>query len=348
MVKQTTRQSNTAHPSMYIYMYIFMFNSENQSENVCLLFSSPRVMGSLLSAYLLTQSPPHSSPFPHSPVLPRDDPISERLLELAHDLAIRLLPAFENTATGIPHPRVRAHMYTCTSWRLHNSPLPPSLPPPPHPLPPFTLHSSPQVNLCRGVPADGSTETCTSGAGTLSVEFTLLSRLLGDPTYERLARRAVRALWDRRHPGTGLVGEHGSAHFSLLMPTLSLLSLPLLTPSPLSLSSLPLLSPSPLSLSSLPLLSPSPLSLSSLTLPLLSPSPLSFPLLSPSPLSLSSLPLLFLSLSSLPLLFPSPPPHFSHSPRQCDQHPLGSVDRQDEWSGGRHRLILRVPTKGDQ
>lgn len=41
----------------------------------------------------------------------------------------------------------------------------------------------------------------------MSVEFTLLSRLVGDPTYENLARRAVRALWDKRHPVTGLVGE---------------------------------------------------------------------------------------------------------------------------------------------
>ena len=65
----------------------------------------------------------------------------------------------------------------------------------------------PQVNLCTGVPVDGSPETCTAGAGTLSVEFTLLSRLVGDPTYENLARRAVRALWDKRHPATGLVGE---------------------------------------------------------------------------------------------------------------------------------------------
>jgi hypothetical protein len=28
------------------------------------------------------------------------------LLHMAHDLAARLLPAFENTTTGIPHPRV--------------------------------------------------------------------------------------------------------------------------------------------------------------------------------------------------------------------------------------------------
>ena len=41
------------------------------------------------------------------------------------------------------------------------------------------------------------------------MEFMLLSRLIGDPTYENLARRAIRALWDRRHPGTGLVGEEG-------------------------------------------------------------------------------------------------------------------------------------------
>ena len=40
------------------------------------------------------------------------------------------------------------------------------------------------------------------------MEFTLLSRLIGDPMYENLARRAVRALWDRRHPVTGLVGEY--------------------------------------------------------------------------------------------------------------------------------------------
>ena len=54
---------------------------------------------------------------------------------------------------------------------------------------------------------DGSQETCTAGGGTLTLEFTLLSRLLGDPVYEHLARRAVRALWDRRHKNTGLVGQ---------------------------------------------------------------------------------------------------------------------------------------------
>ena len=56
---------------------------------------------------------------------------------------------------------------------------------------------------------DGTLETCTAGAGSLSVEFTLLSRLLGDPVYESLARRSTRALWERRHKHTGLVGRGG-------------------------------------------------------------------------------------------------------------------------------------------
>lgn len=64
-----------------------------------------------------------------------------------------------------------------------------------------------QVNLCHGIPEDAVVESCTAGAGTLTMEFTLLSRLLGDPVYENVARRAVRALWERRHRHTGLVGE---------------------------------------------------------------------------------------------------------------------------------------------
>ena len=73
----------------------------------------------------------------------------------------------------------------------------------------ISLYAPVQVNLCTGVPVGGAMETCTAGAGSLSVEFTLLSRLVGDPTYEKLARRSVRALWDKRHPTTGLVGELG-------------------------------------------------------------------------------------------------------------------------------------------
>ncbi len=36
------------------------------------------------------------------------DGYDNELLHLAHDLANRLLPAFDNTTTGLPHPRVRS------------------------------------------------------------------------------------------------------------------------------------------------------------------------------------------------------------------------------------------------
>ena len=64
-----------------------------------------------------------------------------------------------------------------------------------------------QVRLSEGVPEDCINETCTSGAGTLVLEFGLLSRLLGDPIYESYARRAVRRLWEYRSNITGLLGE---------------------------------------------------------------------------------------------------------------------------------------------
>ena len=60
----------------------------------------------------------------------------------------------------------------------------------------------------HGVPVDSVNETCTAGAGSLLVEFGVLSRLLNDPTYESLARRANRALWNLRDKETGLFGIH--------------------------------------------------------------------------------------------------------------------------------------------
>ena len=91
------------------------------------------------------------------------------LLTMAHDLAIRLLPAFENTATGLPFPR---------------------------------------VNLLRGI-LDGTivNETNVAGAGSLLLEFGVLSRLLGDDIFERLARRANERLFESRDPQTGLLGN---------------------------------------------------------------------------------------------------------------------------------------------
>ena len=57
-------------------------------------------LGSLLSAHLIITDP--KQPFGKM-ALPNYD---GELLSLAHDLAARLLPAFDDTATGIPFPRV--------------------------------------------------------------------------------------------------------------------------------------------------------------------------------------------------------------------------------------------------
>jgi len=68
-----------------------------------------------------------------------------------------------------------------------------------------------------GVPVNGSTHTCTAGAGSLVLEFGLLSRLVGDPVFEMKARRAVKVLWDHRDPVTGLVGMQFRACAIILM-----------------------------------------------------------------------------------------------------------------------------------
>lgn len=71
-----------------------------------------RVLGSLLSAHLLIKDPEK----PFGPIAPEE--YSGELLELAHNLAARLLPAFENTSTGLPHPRVRrSEVHGTWTWQ---------------------------------------------------------------------------------------------------------------------------------------------------------------------------------------------------------------------------------------
>jgi len=65
-------------------------------------------------------------------------------LRLAEDLGNRLLPAFE-TPTGIPYSR---------------------------------------INLMHGILKGETIETCTAGAGTLLLEFGVLSRLTGESKFE--------------------------------------------------------------------------------------------------------------------------------------------------------------------
>lgn len=63
-----------------------------------------------------------------------------------------------------------------------------------------------QVNLMTGLVDGSRNDTSTAGAGSLSLEFGILSRLIGDPVYERVSRRAVKSLWDKRNNVTGLLG----------------------------------------------------------------------------------------------------------------------------------------------
>lgn len=124
--------------------------------------STIRVMGGLLAAHMIAiDNTNRFGPF----FMPDYD---GELLTLAHDLAGRLLPAFEGTATGIPYTR---------------------------------------VNLKQGVLAGTTNATCTSGAGSLLLEFGVLSKLLGDDTYERLARRVNEKLWTLKNEATGLHGN---------------------------------------------------------------------------------------------------------------------------------------------
>ncbi|XP_071490428.1 ER degradation-enhancing alpha-mannosidase-like protein 1 [Diadema antillarum] len=136
--------------------------SFDKNTTVQVFESTIRVIGGLLSAHLLMTDPLQ----PLGDLTPPD--YNKELLHLAHDLATRLLPAFENTSTGLPHPR---------------------------------------VNLCNGVPKDGIQEACTAGAGSLVLEFGLLSSLVQDPVFESLARKAVTVLLEQRSNTTGLLGN---------------------------------------------------------------------------------------------------------------------------------------------
>lgn len=97
----------------------------------------------------------------------RVDSYNNELLHLSEDLARRMLPSFE-TPTGIPYG---------------------------------------SVNLLYGVDENESKVTSTAGGGTLTLEFGLLSRLIGDPVFEKVTKNAVRGLWAQRSD-IGLVGAH--------------------------------------------------------------------------------------------------------------------------------------------
>lgn len=105
------------------------------------------------------------------------------LLELANDLGNRLYPAFD-TKTGIPYGT---------------------------------------VNLIHGVPRGETTVASLAGAGTLSLEFELLSRLTGDEKFGKAAKLASRALWMRRSKthDLNLFGKHIDIQKGVWTETLS-------------------------------------------------------------------------------------------------------------------------------
>ncbi|XP_030640038.1 ER degradation-enhancing alpha-mannosidase-like protein 3 isoform X2 [Chanos chanos] len=101
----------------------------------------------------------------------------DELLQMAKDLGLRLLPAF-NTSSGLPYPR---------------------------------------VNLRYGVRGPETrtgteTDTCTACAGTMILEFAALSRFTGDPIFEAHARRALDFLWEKRQRNSNLVGTTINIH----------------------------------------------------------------------------------------------------------------------------------------
>ncbi|KAG7449275.1 alpha mannosidase-like protein [Guyanagaster necrorhizus] len=108
-----------------------------------------RVLGGLLSGHIFANQT--GQPF----YLPW---YRGELLQMAHDLGKRLLPAF-STPTGLPYAR---------------------------------------INLRHGLARGETLETCTAGAGSLMLEFATLSRLTGDDRFEKAAYKAFFALWNRK------------------------------------------------------------------------------------------------------------------------------------------------------
>nr|XP_048333092.1 alpha-mannosidase I MNS4 isoform X2 [Ziziphus jujuba var. spinosa] len=149
------------------------------NKTVSVFETTIRVLGGLLSAHLI------ASDYATGMKIPTYD---NQLLNLAEDLARRLLPAFDSP-TGIPFG---------------------------------------SVNLLYGVDEHESKITSTAGGGTLTLEFGILSRLTNDPggiwtaplisiciyfhllgitVFEQVTKNAVRGLWARRSK-LNLVGAH--------------------------------------------------------------------------------------------------------------------------------------------
>jgi hypothetical protein len=127
----------------------------------------------------------------HGIVWSNDFVYDGQFLRLAVDLTHRLLPAFY-TGTGLPYPRVNLR---------HGIPFYEN-----SPLNTKSSKGNEQKSKFAYMKAEEEiTETCSAGAGSLVLEFTVLSRLTGDGRYEELAKRAFWAVWSYRSE-IGLIG----------------------------------------------------------------------------------------------------------------------------------------------
>ncbi|OQS03420.1 ER degradation-enhancing alpha-mannosidase [Thraustotheca clavata] len=123
--------------------------SFNRDVTISVFETTIRIIGGLISAHMLA-SPDHVGLMPYN--------YNGELLDMAVDVANRLLPAFD-TPTGIPRHR---------------------------------------INLKHGVPKGTTAETCPAAAGSLLLEMSLLSRLSNISDFEDYAKGAVLELWNRR------------------------------------------------------------------------------------------------------------------------------------------------------
>jgi hypothetical protein len=168
-----------------------------------------RGLGGLLSAHLFAINALPSLPSSYTPSFI----YKNELLHLAEDLGRRLLPALTLSPTGIPYPRINLRHglpHGVRNPNYYNRPRPKKGSAQAYHSEEIPEHSSERFwenprYVKREKPDEEVTETCTAGAGTLVLEFTTLSRLTGNPSFEQAAKRAFDAIWQRRSQ-IGLVG----------------------------------------------------------------------------------------------------------------------------------------------
>lgn len=126
-----------------------------------------RVVGGLLSAHILAKTVQELPNNKNSKYLYWYE---DELLKMALNVGNRLLPAFDSQSS-LPHRRIN----------LKNG-----------------MKSNDLLNL---------KETCTACAGSMILEFAALSRLSGNPEFEKKADLAMDVIWEARNPNTNLVGS---------------------------------------------------------------------------------------------------------------------------------------------